>query len=93
MRPFSKEVKLLRTLRALAFYNDKGIDYARHTPAQVETERSIGLTKIRGLLAEIGSDGLPDDFLRAVASGDVASDFTGQYFDLAKAHFDAGTSP
>jgi hypothetical protein len=83
-----KEATLLRTLERLAFYNDKGIAYARHTPVQVEAERTIGLTRIKELVAEIGVDELPAAFLRAVASGDVARDFTGKYIDLIAAHLD-----
>ena len=87
MWPFGKREKLLRLLGHLAFYNDKGIDYARHNPDQVEAERASGLTKVRELVAAIGPESLPQEFLQAIASGNVATDFTGQYIDLLRAHF------
>ena len=34
---FSNKAKLLRLLDRLAFYNDRGITYARHDPDQVAT--------------------------------------------------------
>ena len=77
----------------LAFHNDKGISYARHSPAQVETERTAGMAKLRDLVAIVGPDSLPPDFLEAMRSGDVATDLTGQYIDHLKTHFrDAGAS-
>ena len=93
MWPFSKQAKLLRLLGHLAFYNDKGIDYARHSPAQVEAERASSLAKVRELVATIGPESLPRGFLQAVESGDVAIDLTGQYIDLLKAHFGGSGAP
>lgn len=90
---FSKRAKLLRLLGHLAFYNDKGIDYARHNPDQVEAERASGLAKIRELVAAIGPGSLPQDFLQATESGNVATDFTGQYIDLLRAHFGSRDAP
>ena len=87
MWPFDNQSKLLRVLGSLAFYNDKGIDYSRHNPEQVESERTAGLAKIRELVAAIGPDFLPSEFLQAVESGDIAADFTGHYIDLVKAHW------
>jgi len=84
---FGKRSKLLRQLDRLAFYNDKGIAYARHNPAQVEAEQAISLAKIRALVAAIGPHSLPDSFIAAIESGAVATDLTGQYIDLLKAHF------
>ncbi|WP_454832678.1 hypothetical protein [Pseudoxanthomonas wuyuanensis] len=93
MWPFSNRAKLLRILGRLAFYNDKGIDYARHNPDQVEVERASGLAKVRDLVASIGPESLPQEFLQAIASGNVATDFTGQYIDLLKAHFASRDAP
>ena len=87
MWPLGKPAKLLRLLSNLAFYNDKGIDYARHSPTQVQAERAAGLAKVKVLVAAIGPDSLPTDFLQAVQSGEVAIDLTGQYIDLLRAHF------
>ena len=87
MWPFGNRAKLIRLLNQLAFYNDKGISYARHSPAQVQAERASSMAKLRGLVATVGPDSLPPTFLQAVDSGDVATDLTGQYIDLLKAHF------
>ena len=84
---FGKRSKLLKQLDRLAFYNDKGIAYARHNPAQVETEQAIAMAKIRALVFAIGPNSFPDSFIAAVESGAVATDITGQYIDLLKAHF------
>jgi hypothetical protein len=45
------------------------------------------MAKLRELVAAVGPDSLPPAFLQAVDSGEVATDFTGQYVDLLKAHF------
>ncbi len=87
MWPFDNHSKLLRALAKLAFYNDKGIDYSRHTSEQVESERIARLARIRELVATVGPDSLPSEFLQAVESGDIASDLTGRYIDLVKAHW------
>ena len=84
--PFDNRAKLLRLLGNIAFYNDKGIDYSRHSPVQVESERAIGLAKVRELVAAIGAESLPSEFLQAVESGDVATDFTGRYIDVVRTH-------
>lgn len=84
--PFDNRSKLLRLLGNIAFYNDKGIDCYRHNPAQVDSERAIGLAKVRELVAAIGPESLPSEFLKAVDSGDVATDFTGRYIDVVRAH-------
>ena len=87
MWPFGNRARLIRLLNHLAFYNDKGISYARHSPAQVQAERASGTAKLRELVATIGPDSLPPTFVQAVDSGDVATDLTGKYIDLLKAHF------
>lgn len=84
--PSDNRTKLLHLLGNMAFYNDKGIDYARHSPAQVDSERARGLAKVRELVAAIGPEFLPPEFLQAVESGDVATDFTGRYIDVVRAH-------
>jgi hypothetical protein len=90
MWPFSKRAKLLRLFGRLAFYNDKGIDYARHDAAQVEKERASALGQVRDLVAAIGPESFPTNFLEAVESGAIATDLTGQYIDLLRAHFRMG---
>jgi hypothetical protein len=93
MWPFDERSKLLRALSNLAFYNDKGIDYSRHKPEQVESERAAGIAKILELVAIVGPGSLPSEFLQAVESGDVASDFTGRYIDLVKTHWASRGAP
>jgi hypothetical protein len=87
MWPFGNRAKLIRLLGRLAFYNDKGISYARHDPAQVQAERTAAMAKIVALVGVIGPDSLPPAFLHAVATGDLATDLTGQYIGQVKAHF------
>jgi len=91
--PFDNRAELLHLLGNIAFYNDKGIDYARHSPAQVESERAMGLARVRELVAAIGPESLPLEFLQAVESGDVATDFTGRYIDVVRAHLGNGGAP
>ena len=93
MWPFSKPAKLLRLLDRLAFYNDKGISYARHTPYQVEVERASRLVKIKDLVAAIGPESLPSAFLEAIESGNLAEDITGQYSELLMAHLRQRRAP
>ena len=90
---FGKRSKLLRQLDRLAFYNDKGIAYARHNPAQVKAEQALGLAKIKDLVAAIGPSSFPDSFLAAVDSGAITTDLTGQYIDILKAHFRGRGAP
>ena len=93
MLPLSNQAKLLHTLGNLAFYNDMGIEYARQTPTQVESERAAGLAKVREFVAAIGAESLPAEFLQAVASGEIATDFTGRYIDVLRAHFARRVAP
>ena len=93
MWPFDERSRLLRTLSNLAFYNDKGIDYSRHNLEQVESERAAGLAKIRELVTSVGPGSLPSEFLQAVDSGDVASDFSGHYVDVVKKHWASRGAP
>ena len=87
MWPFSKPVKLLRLLDRLAFYNDKGSSYARHTPSQVELERALRMAQVKCLIAAIGPESLPSAFLTTIKSGSLAEDLTGQYSQLLRVHF------
>lgn len=91
--PFDNRAKLLHLLGNIAFYNDKGIEYSRHSPAQVDSERTIGLAKVRELVAAIGPECLPSEFLQAVESGDVATGFTGHYMDVVRAHLGSYDAP
>ena len=87
---FGKKPKLVRALDSLAIYNDKGIDWSRHTPEQTTAERSSRLAKIEALVATIGRSSLPQEFVAALDSGQVARDGTGRYADSVKDHFRHG---
>lgn len=87
MWPFSKHARLLRMLETLAFYNDKGAIYAHHTSEQRHSEQSSRLAKIKDIVAAIGLESFPPEFIEAIESGEMASDFTGKYIDLLKTHF------
>ena len=93
MWPFGIRSKLKRELDRLAFYNDKGIDYSRHNPAQVEVERAKRIAAIGKLAAEIGPASLPQDFLAALDSRELATDLTGKYLDQVEAHWRKGSAP
>ena len=93
MWPFSKSARLIRVLGRLAFYNDKGMGYARHSPSQAAAVQASGLAKVRSLVAAIGTESLPNTFLQAVASGNVATDFTGKYVSQIRAHFSGRYAP
>jgi hypothetical protein len=47
---------------------------------------------IRALVAAIGPESLPGPFLAAMASGQLATDFSGRFVDLLKAHFEGGSA-
>jgi hypothetical protein len=41
MWPFGNRAKMIRLLNHLAFYNDKEISYARHSPAQAKLREPL----------------------------------------------------
>lgn len=81
-----KRAELVGLLGSLAFYNDKGIDYARHDAARIEVERADGMAKVRALVAALGAHNLPTAFLDAVESGEIATDSSGRFANLVKGH-------
>jgi hypothetical protein len=87
---FGKKHQLIRALDSLAIYNEKGIDWSRHTPEQTVAERLSRLAKIQVIAATLGRDALPQEFMSALDSGEVASDGTGRYVELVKDHFNRG---
>jgi len=84
---FGKRAKLLRRLDALSIYNDKGISWSKHAPAQVEAERARRMASIEQLVSDIGRDLLPSQFLADLETGQVALDPTGRYVRDIRAHF------
>ena len=90
---FGLRAKLLRRLDRLAFYNDKMIYYAKHTPIQAEAERNKLLIEIKSLAGRIGVAQLPTDFVQAIESGAVSIDASGDYIRQLKAHFRQRNAP
>ena len=92
MWPFGSRAKLVRALDSLAFYNDKGSSYAKHSPQQVQAERGARIARIRELVEQVGATRILSGFLVALESGEVATDLTGQYAAAVKAHFRSGSA-
>ena len=83
---------MLKALQDARNYG-KGIDYSRHVPEQVVAERAARLGQIRALVAAIGREHLPPEFLESVDSGSVASDMTGRHCELLRTYFRGGRTP
>lgn len=73
---------LVSLLGNLAFYNDKGIDICRHSREEQSRERAEGLARIRSLVDAIGRQHVPQEFLAALDSGDLAEDGSGRWVGL-----------
>ena len=84
---FGTKARLYKALDSLAIYNEKGIDWSRHSPEQIARHRQDYLAQINQLVTELGPSSLPESFLQALASGAVATDLTGVYADTVKEHF------
>jgi hypothetical protein len=82
--PFQR--RLLRELEELAIYNDKGIDWKGHSPAQVSASRKRHMARVAGLIRRIGEDSLPSEFLSAFHGGALLEDGTGKYVELVEQH-------
>jgi hypothetical protein len=85
--PFSRRARLLSRLESLAFYNERGVEYAGHSPAAADAERAARLGRIRTLVEAIGREQLPAVFLRAMDAGEVAVDMSGRHIDEVRRHF------
>lgn len=84
MWPFSAKAKLIRRLDHLAFYNDKGVAYARHNEQMAKQERANRMREIDDLVQRIGPANLPALFLDGLSSGAVETDGTGRFVDIVK---------
>lgn len=84
MWPFGKKAKLCRSVEKLAIYNDKGAAWAGHSDTEIAKHRAASVEKIRLLVEDIGRQSLPQDFLSAIDNGDLATDLTGQYYEMLK---------
>ena len=83
---FDTKSQLLRALDSVATYNDKGIAWSRHEPAQVQAERAAYVAKVEKLVATMGESSLPTEFIQALRSGAVALDSTGQFQVTVRRH-------
>ena len=83
---FGAKARLLRALDALAFYNDKGIVYARHTESEAQAVRAAHLARIGALVAAVGASNLPPKFLSGLESGAVATDGSVTFIELVRSH-------
>lgn len=81
---FSNKAKLIRALDDLAFYNDKGCEYAKHTRDQIEQEQSKKVDRIRKLIAKIGENNFSEEFLNGLTEGKLQTDAEGRYINMVK---------
>ena len=84
MWPFSTRSKLLRDLDKLAFSNDKGAIWLKHSMSKIDTVRTDNIAKIATSVQRMKVNSLPLIFLSALVSGELAKDPCGEYFDLVK---------
>ena len=81
---FGRKRKLYKALESLAIYNDKGIEWARHSPKQVHVHRAASLRRVRELVEALPPSSVPRELLEALQSGELATDMTGRYAQLVK---------
>ena len=81
---FGRKRKLYKALESLAIYNDKGIDWARHSPGQVQAHRAASVQRVKELVEALPPSAVPPEVLEALQSGDLATDMTGRYAQLLK---------
>jgi hypothetical protein len=81
---FNRKRKLYKALEWLAIYNDKGIDWARHSPEQVQAHRAVSVQHIVELVESLPPSAVPLELRQALQSGEVATDMTGRYAELLK---------
>ena len=80
----SAEQKLVDLLGSAASYNDKGVEWYRHTPEKM-AEMQLGFqTDQLALTKEIGASRLGGALLSAIESGAAARDWSGEYAALAE---------
>lgn len=79
--------ELVAFLGSLAFYNDKGFEWAGHSSEKVIEERAKAQKEIQILLNKIGEHRFPAPLLEALKNGQVVSDATGTYKNKVEALF------
>jgi hypothetical protein len=87
LMPFTARSRLLRAVKHLAIYNDKGISWSNHTQEQAQAERAMSIAKIKALVVEVGEANLPSEFIGSLKSGELATDLTGKFTDVLKSYF------
>jgi len=87
MWPLGKKAKLCRAVKNLAIYNDKGIAWAGHSEDQAAQSRATCVSEIQRLVAELGREALPQEFLEGLDHGDLATDISGRFHEILKLHF------
>jgi len=80
----SIEQRLVNLLGSAASYNDKGIEWCRHTPEKVGEMHAEFQAEQLVLAKEIGASRLGDALLSAIESGAAARDWAGEYVVLAE---------
>lgn len=90
LKPMTSPIQseLIKVLGSLAAYNDKGIGWSGHTPAQATAQRAAMLSKVRALIGEVGLDALPKEFLQVLESGAVEVDYRGDFVDMVRKHLE-----
>jgi hypothetical protein len=81
---FGRKRKLYKALESLAIYNDKGIDWARHSVEQVQAHRAASVRQIVQLVGSLPPSEVPLELRQALQSGELATDLTGRYAQLLK---------
>ena len=80
----SAEQRLVDLLSSAAMYNDKGVEWCRHTPEKV-AEMQLGfLVDQLALAKEIGTSRLGSALISAIESGEASRDWSGDYARLAQ---------
>ncbi len=87
MWPFSKRARLLRLVKDLAVFNDKGVWWGKYTLQEAHDMRTAKIAKVKSMMSKLDRESLPTQFLEAVESGALAVDSTGRFIDVLENHF------
>lgn len=82
-----KEKQLVKLLKELAEYNDKGVHWSKHDQEQAEAMRNSCVARIRELTDQFEADELPEPLVVGIDEGTVKTDASGHYYQMLKAHF------
>ena len=84
------EKKLVKLLRTIAGYNDKGYAWYNHSPAESEALRAKWRRELDGLTAEIGENNFSAGLLEELYQPAVLQDGSGLYVQKASEWFSRG---